>query len=762
MAMPQALNSPNGNGPQDINSPVPTQGAGPAGGSPAANLPAGGAGAPGGAGGAPAAVPRQQSPNPFDTPLSQEEQERLKQIKAGVTNPFDEKDPNFPSGYQPLSPRLRRNPAGDLEHLRNDGKWAPLGDTEKKILGDFIGQVEKWGLRTKEDLPRFFGSVVGGLFGDYVAGGAGATAGAAAGQALAGAASNALQGHPNSVGTVAADAVGGAASELLPRGVAQGLEKQAAAWGSRAVEAPIVTAGVQALKERANGRQGAADALGLTLRPDQIMPENGAVTRPVDQIMSSGGPEAQKLAAAQALQKQMLLEKRDQIVSRLQGPYQGEIGDQGANFSQVLGTILNNHETAIASLKQQAFKQANGKVFPVDPVLNTMKETIQDKVKANIFKDDGSIDGRLLQELKDRYGGIPEDAKGLVGDYMRLFNSTKVGGGIGGEVGGFRNTSPLERTAVPVGGNSDAGVALSMAGGVPRESPGLTLEEMEVYRKKFGDYANFHATRERTSAERAYGDIYYSLRSHMDSKIIDTMKDTDPMAAQRLMAHKEFYSQFKEDAIDFQKKIEHDPANAATALVDGQDPAKVKSLLALVDDKQRKYLAGGFLDSLTKPIIDENGKMRVTPVETAWRKVDPKVKQMLFGEDAKQIDALVNYSRALENRDMTNFDPTKDAVVKRAFGAIQGIKETSKGSLDFISRLFQKTPKARDYLVGNAADILLPEGGSPTAMARRQMLLNHAAQTTLSMPARAGAKAIGADFGESFSRPSPAPSPEAR
>ena len=764
MPMPPALSSPYGNGPGDLGGAVPGQqqvgsqpSAAPAGvpNAPAQSAPQ----SPQVSGGATGSQPSQ---NPFDTPLSEDQRRKLESEKNGgptVKNPFDEKDPNFPSGYIALSPRLRKTPSGSLETLRGGGKWEPLSGREYEVMTDFSNLAHELGIRAKEDLPRFAGAVMGGALGS-LAGPAGTVAGAGVGQAAAGAAQDYLEkGQTPTLGGAATDVAAGAAGALLPMGVGKFLEGQAARFGAEAAMRPALEAGGKILAARAADRVKAADELGMSLRPDQVNPENTTSSQAIQQIMSQGGPEAQKLALIQANQKAKLLESRDNLVDKLQGPYKGELGEDNPSFANVFGTILSNHEQAIAKIKGQAFNEANGKLFDADPILEVMRNKITALTKENLFSDKGRLDPNLLSNMKEIYGTIPEAARPLIGDYVRLWNGTQVGRNMA-EVGAFKNSGVGDKIAQSVSAPPDpniVGTAASLSGDKLKQ--GLTLGELDVFRKEFGDSANFHKVGDRSETERAYGDVYYAARSHLDNKMTDILKPVDPTAAARLMGHKDFYSSFKEDAQDFQKQVEHDPTNAASALVDGTDPQKTQSLLSLLDQKQKSYIAGGFLENLTRPMVDASGKMSVTPIETRWNKVDPKVKQLLFGDDEKQINSIVKVARAISDRDIQTYDPTVDPLTKRAVGAIKSMKNT-EGAFDFIVNLFKRNPKARDYISGEASNIMMPVGQDMASLAKKQILMNHASKVMLSKPLRAAASFGAADIGRSINEGKNEPIPD--
>lgn len=738
MAMPQELTNPHAQNPASVAGPVPTDASGA---QALASAPAGakmGAQGPQGGGGAPA---KQASANPFDEALSDENKKGFEKQKAGDASPFDEKDANFPTGYKPVTPRLRQNPAGNLEVLRHSGKWEAMSETEASVMGQFAETASKWGLRAKEDLPRFLGAIFGGVIGEMSPVPGGGIAGAGLGQAAAGAAANYMQGKENTAGSAGTDVISGAGAAMLPLGVGKFLEGQAARFAGESAMGPAIRAGAEVMTQQAQARLDAAGQLGMNLRPDQINPGNVGINQQVQKIMQGGGKEAQKLAQVQAAQKQILLENRDQLISKLKGPYESEIGGENPNFSDVFGTVLRNHENAIASIKSKAFEASGNQVYDVDPVLAVMREKISDKLKRNIFSDQGRVDKNLLSDTRDFYGGLPEASKKMVGDYLRLQNASMTGRGVN-EPGAFKNASPMEMELKQASGTIDPTMDTAL-----KLKPGLKLAEMDVFRKGFGDEANFNKAGPRDEVERAYGDIYYAMRTHLDGKMTDVLQKEHPTDAAKLMAHKDFYSHFKEDAADFQKKVEHDPSNAASSLIDGKDPAGVKSLVALLDDKQRKYLAGGYLENLSLPMLDAaSGKMRVTPMETGWRKTDPKVKKMLFGEDEKTIDSLITVSKAIESKDLTLYDPTVDPLTQRASGMVQSLKNT-RSAISMIMDLFKKNPKARDYIAGQAADVLMPTGKDAASLANKQRIMENMSRVSLSKPMRGAAALLGADIG---------------
>lgn len=717
MANPQALESPHGQGPQDIGSAVPSEGQGPAGGQVPA-LPAGGA--PAQAGDQPATEASAPPQDPFEAEL----QKRMKgQQGGGRKDPFEEMDPNFPIGYTALSPRMRKTPNGALEILREGGKWSPATGRENDILVNFTDFAHQMGIRAKEDLPRFLGAVAGGALGGAVAGPYGAIAGAGLGQGAAGAIQNGVEGKPITTGGVAKDVVAGAAGTALPLGAGKFLEGQAAAYGAESSLSPLISAGAKVLTGRMAKEAQVAQELGIPVGP----------TTTTQQILTTGGGEAQKMAQVQAAQGAMLRESRDHLIAQMKGPYEGTLNGEAPNFSQVMGTVMANHEMAIGKIKQQASQAANGQRFDLDPVLSTMRDKITGEIKHNIFSETGRVDANLLSDVKELYGGLPDSSKKLVGSYIRLSNATLTGRGFA-EVGAFKNTPSSQSTFQEVG--TPAGVP-GGAVSPPAKQPGLTLDEMDVFRREFGDEANFQKSGPRDSVEKSFGEVYHAMRSHMDNKIGDVLgkaAEQNPELAQsaaKLMAHKDFYSKFKESAQDLQAKIEHDPTNAAKNLIDGRNPEQVKSLVALLDDHQKNYLAGGYLETLTDPLIDaQTGKIKVSSVESNWAKMDPKVKQVLYGADAKKIDALISYAKAIDTKSQAAYEPQTDGLTAKALGTL--MKTQSHGAVNFVSGLFKKNLKARDFFMGEGAEKLLPTGKDPTSLANKQWMMNAGSRVMLS------------------------------
>lgn len=705
-----------------------------------------------------AALPQQGSPAPMPSgPVQQSQPEPAsgippaedgaalfeRQLQGKITgkapepkDPFQEMDQNFPVGYTPISPRLRKSPTGQTE-LLDDGKWRLLNGRENEAISDFTGFAQKAALRAKEDLPRFIGNLLGGTAGEMLGGPPGAVIGGGIGQAGGGALGDTLLGKGTSLGQLAKDFTGGAAAMAIPVGASRFLEQQAGSMAGGSVAKDMIASGAELMQAQAQKRIDAANDLGVPLRSDQINPQNPDINQKVKQILQMGGKEAQKLAQAQVQQKQMLLEARDNLVDSLYGPHKADVED-GLNWSNVLGNIISNQENQLGTAKSTAFASSGGQRYDLKPVLETMRTVIQKGLKKNIFNDGGYMDGRLVEDARQFYGGLPERVKPLIGDYLKLQNATMLSRNIESSMGGYRNSTMADELAEPVGQQSETKILESGSTDGKQVSPGITLPEMDVFRKEMSDEANFGKRGERDDKEKSYGEVYHSMAQHFWGKVKDALTDNNPEMAAQVDGVKTHYSNTVDAARDFQEKVAHDPTNAASALVDAKDPQSVSTLLSILDDKHKKILAGGFLDNLTTSLVDPlTGKMSVTPVETKWGKMDPKIKQALYGEDVKKIDSLVNVSRAIADKDVfPGSSGGGENLMNKAISTIRSM-DNVKGGLDFFVNMFRKNPQARDVIIGRSAPTVMPAGNDAASMGKRQILQQHSAKILSTVPPEA-------------------------
>lgn len=723
--IPQAF----GNGPSDLNSPVPqAQGAVPEAEPTKMAQPA-----------APATNDAQQTPQQQPQNLFDQELEKVKNGKGTQHNPFEEMDPNLPLGYTPLTPRLRRNPAGKIEHLRNDGKWSGFSQAEEDVAGQLIQGLQHFAVRSKEDLPRVIGAIGGTLVAQRLGLGPFISAFlSGAGQAAGGVAANLADNKPTTPGGVAADVGVGAVSSLLPEGVGKIAGKLAEKYGAESTIAPLVKAGGEALQNRFMEEEAAAQAIGAK-------PGASLTARELETVRRMG-PEAQKLYQMAWGKAAQFKEALDNVVSKSMGGYEQEMQLQGEkpNFYKVIGNVMAEHGQTITKYKALAQAESGGQTYSIDPVLSSMRDQIKTMLPkgASIFDDNGRINGRLLSEAKEKFPTLfSPAARDLTNTYQELFNVSKVGAN-SAEVGQFMNASAADMVLKPVGGQAESAIVGGESQALPRLAPGLTLQEMDAYRKAFGRKANFQSL-SRDESNDIYAQLHHSMSTHLDDQMVTALGDKYSHEAQTLKASKEYYSSFKEMAENLQTKLESDPENAARALVDPKNPNTVKALWTMLKPKQQDYLAGGYLNTIMDPTIDEvTGKMKVISAENAWNKIDPKIKELMYGKEGrKYIDSMINYAKGINLKSPAAYNPETDGLMTKFMGLAHAVNP--KGAYKFVTSLFSKNTKAQDFVTDKLKDVLLPTGADEAA---KQMWLNRASKAFTSQPYKLGSKAMGADI----------------
>lgn len=726
MAGEAALSSPFGNGPSDIGNPVPTGPATPTG----APVQMGAAAPPSPTPGSQPPAQNQPAPNPFDAEL-----DKVKKGQSSAHNPFQEMDPNLPMGYTPISPRLRMAPSMHMEALSGDGKWGPLAGPDMEHLESFTDFAQRMGVRTWHDLPRFVAmmgaTAVASRFGLGPAAEAFFVGGA---NAAAGAAQNAANGQPNTVLGVAGDAALGAASQFVPGKIGEYLGKKAVALGSEAAVNPLIRQGGQELIDRQAQELATAQAIGAKPGPTVTQQDLAAVQRM--------GPEAQKLYQMNWGKAAQLRESFSNAVSKLMGNQPGqELGVEDPDYYKIIGSVMKSAGETTTNLKGLAKEVSGEGVHDIDPVMSRMRDEIIKMLpkEARIFDDSGRINGQLLSDARDKYKTLfSPGARELTNVYSELYNVSKTGVGAN-EVGTFMNSTPADQLLEPVARQATGKIAEAVNSPMPRTQPGLTMDEMDSYRGAFGRRANFQGV-SRDETNDAYARLHHVMSDHLDQKMIDALtKAGKGQEASQLMGAKDFYSTFKETAEDLQAKVSHDPENAARSLVDVKNPAQVKQLWALLTKEQQGHLSGGYLNTLLDPVIDETtGRMRIATAENQWNKIDPKVKEIMFGDDTAKLDQMINYAKGINLKAPGGYNPQNDGLMSK-FMALAHNTNPIRGAMNFVSSLFTKNPQAADYVAANLSDVLMPTGADSVSQMKKQMLMEKAAQGMASRWTRYGA-----------------------
>lgn len=730
MPAEQALGSPFGNGPSDVQSPVPAEQSGAQGAAPP----------PMPQGGTPPPPQRAPAGSPPGKPAPGSFEEELDKVaKGGGTppDPFMEQDPNMPMGYTPISPRLRKTPNGTMEHLKNDGTWAPFGDAENAIAASIFNGFHQFAIRSKEDIPRFAGAIAGTglakamgfgpLAGALIAGGSQAAAGAV-GDKL-------LQGKDPTIGGAAADFGIGAASSFIPAKLGEYLGKKAAVSGVEAAVNPVIRQGGQELIDRQAQEMASAQAIGAKPGPTMTQQDLQAVQRM--------GPEAQKLYQMNWGKAAQLRESFGNAVSKLMGnsPDQ-ELGVEDPNYFKIIGNVMKSTGETTGQLKGMAKEVSGDAVHDIDPVLSQMRQEVGKMIPkgASIFDDSGKINARLLSDAKDKYPTLfTPGSRELVNVYSELYNTSKTGVGLN-EAGSFMNSSAADQLLEPVAGQAGSNVAQAVDSAMPRTQPGLTMDEMDSYRAAFGKRANFQGIN-RDETNDAYARLHHVMSDHLDTKMIDALQGAGKgQEASQLMGAKDFYSTFKETAEDLQAKVAHDPENAARSLVDVKNPAQVKQLWALLTPEQQGHLSGSYLNTLLDPVVDEtSGKMRVATADSQWAKIDPKVKQIMFGsEGTNQIEQMINYAKGINLKVPGSYNPQTDGLMSK-FMALAHNTNPIKGGMNFISSLFEKNPQAADYVADKLSGVLMPTGADSVSLMKKQQWMNKASSAMASRWTKYGA-----------------------
>ncbi len=735
--------------------------------------------------------------------MSPDEVSALKDLDSG----------EFSGPPQYFGSHLRQTPEGhwetDVQIDRRKGAkkqdgWTKIDPAVVDVFKPIVEGFQKAAGFLGKDAPRIMGGVLGGMAGGAAAGGPGEALGAGAGAAAAGylgdKATAAMGGQPNPDPASAAikDMVAGTAGAALGGQIGRSTEAAGAAAGAQATTDASAQAGGQALTEQANARMADADQTGVTLRRDEINPENQQLRGDVNQIAANGGQQAAALVNDTVARRSKLMQFKDGIVARLKAPLESAMQNQtGAlgnkvtadsltkpNFNTFFSDYSDAIQSNISDLKEQAFQAARQQTFEIPQTQATLRQIITKQLRSNIFNDNGTVNQRAYNDYRTRIG-VPDDVRPLVAEAMRLeaittrpagaFKlgnySTEVPGRPPGVNASYMPTSAGDSLAGPPSGMpeinmTDTSPQSHMTAADPLRSEfgandagigtkGVQLRELDSMVKDYQDRANFRGN-ERSEVEKAWGQLSHQASGElMDS----TAKVLDPVnkdGADTLKGLKMIFSQNKELLDKFQDQVKSDPTNAAASLIEGQDPKNVRQLLTLLDPDQQRYIAGGFLDHLTT--TDDPGvRMNSSQVAKRWQSVDPKVKEMLFGDEAKKVDALINTSRVIDNRDITNYDAQSDKNTRDALNAIFALKGNLRGGFRFINSLFFKNLKARDYIVGKGAEVLMPPDTPAMSMERAAVLDRRARM--IQSPVGKAAFQTGAQAGKEIFAPEPSPSP---
>jgi len=727
MANPEALKTAHSSNPKSLKSPVPeSQDAASAmEGAPTAKMgepPAQGEPAPSPQGGG-----DDLEAMLLATPTTPALQQKAK-MDQGRQDPMDpQQDPNMPSGFEAITARIRKAPDGQLQHLDEVHGWMPFDKGRTLRAQQVIDGMEWLGVRAKEDLPRFVGAMAGASIGSNIGklGGpvgmvAGGIAGSALGQAAGGAFQNVMENRP--VGSTAlTDMATGAVGSAIPLAIGSPLLSAAR---SKAVAYGVASAyGGESAVESAASRLKLSKESGIPITKAEMMPGTPEYERAWANFVLKNPYLAKNMNAERVARINDFITKKS---SDMQAPMLEQAAGRGdeISFQKILGDYAQNLKIDQSRDLKLVNEIAGEQSFPIDPIVKSLTEKIQTRLGPNdqsgFITGSGNVDpakwNKFVENSKKAGIEIDPAVRKLTEETIQLQNVAKG--------------------------------KITEAGFVAKEQPGLTFKEMEMLREKYASFANFDKAMDRDFVENAYSSAYVKTAQHQSEMMTDVLnKAGHPDLADRVKARKEALSIHYEDAMQFQKMAQYDPTNIAAALIKRNRPTDVLVLKGMLEPQQFDYLGGSLLNSIAGEgrIVDPITGRPSSSAATAWRNLDPKIKDAFYGKDGvKQIDAIINIAKVVDLKGPSS--PVPSGVMGKLLGLVHGSK--IKGAHYFMDALFGDNPSVAKNLMASDADLVTPHGMTPEAIASKKMQYEVAAKALLG-PVKAATQAYGADVASS-------------
>jgi len=649
-------------------------------------------------------------------------------MDQGRQDPMDpQQDPNMPSGFEAITARIRKAPDGQLQHLDEVHGWMPFDKGRTLRAQQVIDGMEWLGVRAKEDLPRFVGAMAGASIGSNIGqlGGpvgmvAGGIAGSALGQAAGGAFQNVMENRP--VGSTAlTDIATGALGSAIP--LAIGSPLKAVAKSAATAEGIASAYGGKAAVEAGAAKLKLSQESGIPITKAEMMPGTPEYEQNWSNFVAKNPYLAQNMNAERVARINDFMSKKsaDMMTPMVE---QAAAKGQDINFYNIIGDALRNQKIRQSRNLKLVTEISGEQTFAADPIIKSLTDKIQTRLgpgdQSGFITEAGNVDpakwNKFVENSKKAGIDVDPAVRQLTEETIQLQNISK------GRV--------------------------TEDGFVAKENPGLTFKEMELLRNKFESFANFDKQVDRGFIDNAYSSAYTKTALHQSQMMEDVLnKSGHPDLADQVKAGKEWFSNHYEDALHIQKLAQYDPTNIAATLIKRNRPSDVLVLKGLLEPEQFDYLGGSLLNSIAGEgrIIDPVTGKPSSSAATAWKSLDPKIKESFYGkEGSKKIDAIVNIAKVI---DLSNPSaPVPSGVMTKLLGLVHGSK--IKGAHYFMDALFGDNPGVARNLLASDADLVTPQGMTKEALATKKMRAEFASKLLLG-PVKAANQAYGADVASS-------------
>jgi hypothetical protein len=745
--MSPALNSPYGNGPKDLENPVPGNDL------EKENEAVVGAKANLQAPSAPPAMQQQQAqPQPQEQQSAQPQfsPDELAAIEQTQSVQKAQRSPHTGKTVSAKLPwgQVRVNPDDSVEVYDPKKKtWGPMSSTMREFSGDLYN--------VSKSMP----SILGGILGGFIPGVgpigrvAGSAAGAALGESQSGTnlqkESPALYVWRKSAGVsddqsqVTHPALAG-----LAGAAGQGLgEVSGRAMGNAKASAQSqaeVMQGLQATAPLRSELAAAAQANDIPMTGMQLvrdLPGSQFVTKPeIDLMKGVAANPSQSALLEQFYQKQQqaiygaLQDQVSKVAPNvdfsnldIQAVTQAGSGQRPLNL---FGRIEKAYQSNVAVNRAAVSELAGDREFDPTPIVSKFEDSLKGffKYDATLFDPDGSINTTRFKQLVGNEGYSDPALKDFKNLYMTLKNAqNRI------EVSRpFR--AQMEATGNNFGLDPEISQMMLQKQTVSSDLKGLSFDQLSSFNDALQRFAAYDSP-DRTPFQKEIGKVAHQGRLLEDDVTAKLFLDNNqPKMAARVIQSKQEYANNIDSIRQFDDLVSKNPDNAAEAIFN-LPSGDFKKAVSLLSDSQLKELKGSLLmnglsDAVSKDFV--NGSVNQVSGSKLFARFfnDPQMAQKfsaLYGDaDTKNINQLVGLARVAELK--AGNQSTSEAAADKALPVLVKLAKSvgSVRAVAFMKGLFSNNPTARDVIETSFPMVMDRINQREQAMKSRSALLEGA------------------------------------
>lgn len=231
---------------------------------------------------------------------------------------------------------------------------------------------------------------------------------------------------------------------------------------------------------------------------------------------------------------------------------------------------------------------------------------------------------------------------------------------------------------------------------------GITLKELDSYQSEIGKKIG---ALPRGELRGNLQQIYASMLNKQSNIIAEQLEPTMPFMSDRLKNLNGDYKNIVDLSDRIDRIIQDDPSNASQALIMRNKPEVLRDLKSVLGEDTFNKLAAGYLKFLSDKSVSVGSKYyNPETIGNAFKVIPKESREILFGDKLPDIEALLKTGSLINKASMDVQTVQSSPLVMKFIKTAKGVSYLFGGDTSIIHDLLKGNKAAQEYITGELAD----------------------------------------------------------